>query len=165
MKIASFSRPHRLRQAWTLAEVMVAVVLLALLMISLFAGFGLGFQVIKSTREDLRATQILTQKIESIRLCTYTQLTNQIPHSFQETYSTGSTGGSSVIYNGTITVGPNTNLPPGYSSLVRLVTVSVIWTTPKSGLFQNSEVHTRSMQTQSAYYGLQNYLYGVTNSI
>ncbi|HEY2082155.1 MAG TPA: hypothetical protein VGI88_05175, partial [Verrucomicrobiae bacterium] len=76
-----------------------------------------------------------------------------------------STNGSSVIYYGTITVGPNANLPSTFSSLVRLVTVSVTWTTPKSGLFQNSEVHTRSMQTQSACYGLQNYLYGVTNSI
>jgi type II secretory pathway pseudopilin PulG len=165
MKIASFNRPKRRVQAWTLAEVMVSVVVLAILMISLFAGFGLGFQLIKSTREDLRATQILTQKIESIRLCTYSQLTNLCPMTFQETYSTTGTNGASVIYRGTITAGPNTNLPPAYVNRVRLVTVSVTWTTSKAGLFRNAVVHNRSMQTQSAFFGLQNYLYGVTNSI
>jgi hypothetical protein len=136
---------------------------LAILLVSLFAGFALGFGLIKSTREDLRATQILTQKIESIRLCTWAQLTNQCPLTFTETYSSGST---SVIYHGTIIPnGVNTNLPAGYRDKVKLVTVNVTWTTSSAGGYQSSIVHSRSMQTQSAYYGLQNYLYGLTNSI
>jgi hypothetical protein len=144
---------------------MVSVVVMAILVISLFAGFAFGFQLIKSTREDLRATQILTQKIESIRLCTYAQLINLVPRTFQETYSTSGTNGSSVIYYGNISVGSNSNLPSAYIDKVRLVTVSVSWTTARSGLFQNAVVHTRTMQTQSAFNGLQNYLYGMTNSI
>jgi type II secretory pathway pseudopilin PulG len=139
-------------QAWSLAEVMVAVMILALVLVSVFAGFGLGFGIIKSTREDLRATQILTQKIEGIRLCTWSQLTTQCPTSFTETYA---------IVGG----GSNNDLPAAYRDKVKLITVTVTWTTSKAGLYQSTVTHTRSMQTESAFYGLQNYLYGLTNSI
>lgn len=163
MRIGVFKQK---RQAgWTLAEVMVAVAVLALIFVSLFAGFAFGFKVIKTTREDLRATQILTQKIESVRLCTFSQLTNLCPMTFQESYTSLGSGSASVIYNGTITASLNTNLPSAYQPLMRLVTVTVTWTTGASGASQSQISHTRSMQTESAYYGLQNYLYGVTNSI
>lgn len=158
-------KERRGRAAWSLVEVMVAVAVLAILFVSLFAGFGFGFKVVKATREDLRATQILTQKIESVRLCTYSQLTNLCPMNFTENYTSMGPGSSSVVYSGTITDGPNTNLPAAYRDKVRLVTVTVTWTTTGSGASQSRIVHTRSMQTESAYYGLQNYLYGVTNSI
>jgi type II secretory pathway pseudopilin PulG len=164
MKIGSYKRAQRL-QAWSIAEVMVAVAVLAILLVSLFTGMAYGFGVIKATREDLRATQILTQKIEGIRLCTWLQLTNQLPSSFTETYqSTSGSNSSSVVYSGQITVGSNTNLPSGYRDKVKLVTVTVTWQTSR-GNQQGSLSHTRSMQTESAYYGLQNYLYGLTNSI
>jgi len=165
MNIRVFNKRQRQR-AWTLPEVLIAVAVVAILFISLFAGFGLGFTVIRSTREDLRATQILTQKIEGIRLCTWFQLTNQCPSSFQDTYTTlGSTNGSKLVYYGTITQSTNFNLPSAYRDKVRLITVTVTWNTPKSGANQTVVTHKRSMQTQSAYYGLQNYLYGLTNSI
>jgi type II secretory pathway pseudopilin PulG len=164
MKIRVYDRAQRLH-AWSLAEVMIAVAMLAILLVSLFTGMAYGFGVVKATREDLRATQILTQKIEGIRLCTWAQLTNGIPSSFTETYQTTSGSNSpSVIYNGTITLSSNTNLPSGYRDKVKLVTVTVTWQTSR-GFQQTPLAHSRSMQTQSAYYGLQNYLYGLTNSI
>ena len=167
MKIAVFSKKQR-RQAWSLAEVMVAIVVLAIVFVSLFVAFGYGFTVIRATREDLRATQILTQKIEGIRLCTWAQLSS-CPTNFTDTYATlGNTNSSSLIYYGTITRGQNSNLPTGsygYRDQVQLITVTVTWKTPGVSANDPSVTHTRSMQTESAMYGLQNYLFGMTNSI
>jgi type II secretory pathway pseudopilin PulG len=167
MRIRVFNKKQRQR-AWSLAEVMVAVVVIAIVFVSLFAAFGYGFSVIRTTREDLRATQILTQKIEGIRLCTWSQLTTQCPSTFRDTYATLGNTNSSLTYTGSITLSLNTNLPNGsygYRDQVKLVTVTVTWKTPGAGAHDPAMTHTRSMQTQSAVYGLQNYLYGVTNSI
>lgn len=158
----------RCQQGWSLAEVMVAVVVLAIVFVSLFVAFSYGFTVIRATREDLRATQILTQKIEGIRLCTWAQLSS-CPTNFTDTYATlGSTNSSALTYYGTITRGQNSTLPNGsvgYRDQVQLITVTVTWKTPGVSANDPAVTHTRSMQTQSAMYGLQNYLYGVTNSI
>src|SRR6185312_9071786 len=109
MRIRVFNKKLRL-QAWSLAEVMVSVVIMAVVFVSLFVAFGYGFTVIRSTREDLRATQILTQKIEGIRLCTWAQL-SQCPTNFTDTYAMVSgTNSSTLTYYGTITRGKNTDL-------------------------------------------------------
>ena len=167
MKIEGFNKKHR-EQGWSLAEVMVSIVVLAIVFVSLFVAFSYGFTVIRSTREDLRATQILTQKIEAIRLCTWAQLAN-CPTNFTDTYATiNGTNSSSLTYYGTITRGKNTDLPggsSGYQDQVKLITVTVTWKTPGVSANDPAVTHTRSMQTESAMYGLQNYLYGVTNSI
>jgi type II secretory pathway pseudopilin PulG len=167
MRIRVFNKKQR-QQAWSLAEVMVSVVIMAVVFVSLFVAFGYGFTVIRSTREDLRATQILTQKIEGIRLCTWAQL-SQCPTNFTDTYATVSgTNASTLTYYGTITRGVNSDLPngtSGYQDQVKLITVTVTWTTPGISANDPAISHSRSMQTQSAMYGLQNYLYGVTNSI
>jgi len=164
MKIRISSKTKR-QLAATLAEVMVAIAVMAILFVSLFAGFSFGFNVIKSTREDLRATQIMMQKIEGLRLCTWSELTNQCPFNFSEMYATLSgTNYSATTYNGTVTISQNNNLPLAYRGYVELITVTVTWKTSR-GDRQAPLVHTRSIQTQAAYYGLQNYLYGRTNSI
>jgi type II secretory pathway pseudopilin PulG len=167
MRIRVFNKKQR-QQAWSLAEVMISVVIIAIVFVSLFVAFGYGFATIRTTREDLRATQILTQKIEGIRLCTWAQL-SQIPTSFTDTYATlNGTNASTLIYSGTITRGTNTSLPNGangYQSQVQLITVTVTWKTQGVGANSPAMTHSRSMQTQSAMYGMQNYLYGVTNSI
>jgi prepilin-type N-terminal cleavage/methylation domain-containing protein len=167
MKIQLLNK-KQLQQGWSLAEVMVAVVVLAIVFVSLFVAFSYGFTVIRATREDLRATQILTQKIEGIRLCTWAQLSS-CPTSFTDTYATlGNTNSSVLVYNGTITRSQNNNLPngsTGYRDQMQLVTVTITWKTPGVSANDPAVTHTRSMQTESAMYGLQNYLFGLTNSI
>jgi type II secretory pathway pseudopilin PulG len=162
MNIGVIKNPKR-QEGWTLAEVMVSVAVLALMAISLFAGFAYGFRILQTTREDLRATQVITQKMESIRLCTWAQLTNQCPSTFTETYSTtGTNVTGGVTYYGTISLSSNTNLPSGYQSSMEMITVTLKWTNYSTAT-RYAWPHTRSMQTQYAFYGLQNYLYGVTN--
>jgi len=166
MRIRVFNK-KRGQQGWSLAEVMVAVVVLAIVFVSLFVAFSYGFTVIRATREDLRATQILTQKIEGIRLCTWAQLSS-CPTNFTDTYASLGGTNSPLVYYGTITRGKNNDLPngtTGYRDQVQLITITVTWKTPGVSANDPAVTHTRSMQTESAMYGLQNYLYGVTNSI
>src|SRR5438105_4364427 len=75
----------RAQYAFTMAEVMVAIFVLGVATLSLYAGFATGFMLVDSAREELRATQILTQKAEALRLCSWSSLTN-CPISFSEQY-------------------------------------------------------------------------------
>src|SRR5437870_2411713 len=52
----------------TLVEVMVSLAVLGFMVISLYAGFSSGFAVVRVARENLRATQILAERMEVIRL-------------------------------------------------------------------------------------------------
>src|SRR5437868_5091168 len=58
----------RTTQAFTLIDVMVGMGVLGIVLLSLFAAFSFGFGVVKISREDLQATQILQDKMEVIRL-------------------------------------------------------------------------------------------------
>src|SRR6266404_1743184 len=59
----------------TLAEVMVAMGVLGLMVVSLFAGISSGFDVVRVARENLRATQILEERMEVIRLIKWDNVT------------------------------------------------------------------------------------------
>jgi Tfp pilus assembly protein PilV len=144
--------------AFTIAEVVVAVFVLTIIGVGFYGGLSYGFGVLQTTREDLRATQVLMQKLESIRLCTWSELTNA---AFLEAYnplgSTNSTSGT--VYTGKLVIGPATNLvnSPSYKNNMSLVTVSVSWTNYTHG---SPMVHNRQMQSEVARYGLQNYIWG-----
>ncbi|MDE3068330.1 MAG: hypothetical protein KGJ60_12355 [Verrucomicrobiota bacterium] len=147
-------------RAFTLLEVVCSAALLLVTVVALFSGFSSGFGIIRTTREDLRATQILTQKMEALRLLTWSQL-SLCPSSFQDCYYpqnvTNNTAGT--VYYGTISIGAATNISDlvTYKSRVRLVTIGVVWTNFLGG---HPIVHARQMQTLSAQYGIQNYIWG-----
>jgi prepilin-type N-terminal cleavage/methylation domain-containing protein len=148
------------RRAYTLVEVMVAGAVLGIMMVIFFAGIAGGYNIINTFRQDMRATQILTQKTEAVRLCTWSQL-NSLPLSFTDYYySLGATNTTAnTVYKGTISVGAATNIPNSvtYYDRVKLITVGVVWT---NNLGSRPVVHNRQMQTLVAYYGLVNYIYG-----
>src|SRR5262245_23471967 len=62
------------RRGFTLAEVMVGVGFLGTVLVSLYLSFSSGFQFVQLSRENLRATQVLTEKLETIRLYTWDQV-------------------------------------------------------------------------------------------
>src|SRR5688572_16904958 len=66
----------RAKAAFTLAEVIIGVCVMGIMLVSLYAGFGFGFAQIRVTRENTRATQILTEKMELMRLLTWDQVVN-----------------------------------------------------------------------------------------
>lgn len=149
--------------AYSLPEVIIAMAIIGFMMISLYAGFSVGFTIVRSARENLRATHILLQRLEAVRLCPWDELKD--PNYFQnvtfiESFDplgqiAGSGGGT--VYTGDITSSVPTDLPAAYQSDVRVVTVSVYWTNFSS---QPPHVNARQMQTYVARQGLQNYVQG-----
>ena len=162
-KRVSQLRKSRGNQAYSLVEVMMATGVLGIVVTMLYTGFISGFGSINATREELRATQIMTQKLEAFRLLTWSQLPTP-PTSFIEYYNpqvlglTNSSAGAA--YYGTISVGTATMIPnsANYKSAMRLITVTVAWT----NYINNSApiAHIRQLQTLYAQNGLQKYIYG-----
>jgi len=145
------------QRAFTITEVLVAVFILGIACISLYAGFATGFLLVDSTRQELRATQILTQKAEALRLCSWSSLTN-FPLSFSESYDPTSTNGG-ILYVGTVTTNVASVIPnsAAYQSNMCVATINLYWTN-YSGT--RMFVHNRTSQTLIARYGIQNYIWG-----
>src|SRR5678809_1021852 len=79
---------RKARQAgFTLAEVMVSVSVTAMAFVSLYVGISCCFGVVQANRENVRATQILQEKLEVVRLFNWNQVTNgYIPATFTSPY-------------------------------------------------------------------------------
>jgi type II secretory pathway pseudopilin PulG len=156
---ASDTRPRRLRdaRAFTLVEACVAMGLVGVIFIGLYASLAWGFASLRLTRENLRATQILTEKMETIRLYTWDQVTvisNFLPTTFTATYyppGETNTYGTGTIYSGTLSVEP-VAFGTNYDDDMRKVTVKVNWVT--GGLPRS-----RSLTTFVSQYGMQNYVW------
>ena len=150
---------HRSAAAYTLAEVMVSVLLLGLLTVSLFSAFSSGMALVQSARENLRATQILSQKMESLRVLTWDQGLNPLlaNPTFTEWYVPNNP--NTLAYQGVVTAtGAPAGTPADYANDLRVVTVALYWTNNAQGL-ADPIVHSRQMQTCVARNGMQNYLY------
>ena len=163
MKINTFSpeniaRGHSLK-AFSLIEVVVAVSIISVAFLGVFGSMTMGLSVTQLSRENLRATQIMLDKMEGVRLYSWTQLnstnflTSTFTNYFYETNNIGlvTAQGNGVMYTGTVAVlaCPFTNT---YSTNMRLVTVTVGWTSLNIN-------RTRSMSTFYSMQGLQNYIY------
>jgi len=72
----------------TLAEVVIAVAILGISAAGIFGVIFSGFFIMDRTRENQRATQILLEKVETIRLYNWSQVTNAsfIPTTFSEPF-------------------------------------------------------------------------------
>lgn len=158
MKIRLPSRHHRRASelAYSLVEVTVGLGLFGLVAASLFSGMTMTTAQTRVAQEDLRATQILLERTEGIRLFDWNQLTNTdlCPTTFTaSSYPTpnGSAGSNGFTYYGTMLI-TNSSLNCTYSNQVRAITVSVAWTNFGLG-------HQRTMTTYQAQYGMQNYIF------
>ena len=144
-------------RAFTLLEAIIALTVGGIVILALYAGFIYGFSTMQVTREDLRATEIILQRLERIRLCAFDQITNSTinPTSSTEYYdpSDQSSGGGGVAYtiayNASVPV--SGTLPDAYRTNMLLVDVSASWYSGKSQ-------HSRSMQTYVAQNGIQSYV-------
>jgi len=136
----------------TLVEVLIGMAIFGVLFISLYGGISSGLAIIRSARENLRATQVMLEKMETIRLYNWDQITQNgyIPVTFAAPYWPAD-GTNGLQYHGTMTI---TNVPfnESYSADMRQVVVNVNW---RSG----TVVHQREMRTMVSRHGLQNYIY------
>jgi prepilin-type N-terminal cleavage/methylation domain-containing protein len=142
---------------FTLTESVIAIAVGSLMFAGLYACFAWGFSTVRAARENLRATQIMLKHLESVRLCTFTQLTdtNYNPATFTDYYDPKdqSSGTGGAVYSGTYsaTVPASGALPDSYRTNMLLVTIGVSWT---SGNVQRS----RSMQTYISQNGIDSYV-------
>lgn len=164
-------RSVRGERAFTLVEVLVAAAIGAIIFTSLYIGIANSFSLLNTARANLRATQILVSRMEGLRLCAWGNGTNQVsqlfntnivPTTFTDYFYpqgiNGQSGNYGTAYTGTITIATNITLnpPASYSPNMARVTISVSWV---DGIAGQTNVHTRSMSTYIAQYGIQNYVY------
>ena len=162
MKVNQRQRDCGATMAFTLAEVLISMFIVALMLTSLYAGFSSGFSLVKLARENLRATQIMVQKTEAVRILKWSQVTNAgyLPTTFVDYYNPSGTNNNTygAYYVGSVSLSTPTNLPADYQSKMRAITFTVFWTNAMSGS-TNVIVRSRSMQTYVARYGMQDYIY------
>jgi hypothetical protein len=143
------------RKAFTIIDALFAVAMAGVMFTSLYAGLAFGFKVIKMTRENTRATQIMLEKMETIRLYSWSQITNAgfvptnpvaVPY-----YAVGVTN-NSLMYTARTSIAA-CDLPTTYASEMRKITIRVDWD------WAGNSNRTRTMSTYVSKGGLQNYVY------
>lgn len=146
------SPKRRLIAAFSIVEATVGFGILAMAAAALMTGITAGFFGMQMARENLRATQVMLEKVETLRLCNWDQVnTNFIRTSFTNYYDPNSTNNMGLAYRGTISIG-NVPFTNSYSTNMRQVTITLNWNTgnlPRS----------RTYSTFVARDGLQNYIF------
>jgi prepilin-type N-terminal cleavage/methylation domain-containing protein len=143
--------------AFTLVEVMMGVAVMGIMLVTLYGGFTFAFAETRLSRENVRATQILQEKMEIVRLYTWDQAVNTpgyMPTNFTEAfYSNNPTNTSTANFNYSgqvfLTAAP---VSETYSGDLRMVQIKVSW--KSGGITRN-----RQMSTFISQYGLQKYVY------
>jgi type II secretory pathway pseudopilin PulG len=146
---------HELRslKAFTILEVVVAMTLLLMLVVAVYGGISSGMTTVRMARENLRAKQILLEKMEALRLYNWDQLNGGfLSPNFIVNYDVNnSSTNSGVLYRGTVSI-KAAPLGTTYDDQMRLVTVRLDW---KTGLVPRH----RELSTYVCRSGLQNYIY------
>ena len=164
---------RRHRAAFNLIEVVVAMTIMGIGVIALYSSLASGFQVVRLTREDARATQLMVELMDTLRLYNWDQITDPTfnPKRFDIYYDpVGATNGSGggVLYSCVMRV---TGGPEGtdYSDDMKTITLDIDWTsypqTPGNGNGNananttKDQVHNRTFTTYVTRNGLQSYVY------
>ena len=137
--------------AFTLLEGMIAVGVMGIVFVALYTGMTTGFASIRTSQENLRATQIMTEKFEAMRLYNWEQVNTVgfIPETFSAKFApTASNQG--ITYQGAIRV--TAAGPEPYTVDMRTVTITLNW-------ISNKRMQSRTLTSYIGRYGLQNYVY------
>jgi prepilin-type N-terminal cleavage/methylation domain-containing protein len=139
---------------FTLVEVMMASALLGIGIAATYSTLGQGFNIIALAREQRRATQILLQTTETLRLYTWDQIhaTSFMPNQFLADYAPDNSTNSGTAYTIGLTVSPFPTSTEQYHDNICQVQVTVDWQT--HGIARH-----RELTTFVTRYGLQNCIY------
>ena len=149
--------PFLSRAGFTLVEVMIGVGLLGIMTVSMYAGIAFAFAEIRLAQENVRATQILEERMEVVRLLNWDQvakLPGYIPTTFTAPfYAVDPTNPpvGAISYTGTVLV-TNAPLTETYANDLRMIQIQVSWPSGKV-------IRQRQMTTLVSQYGLQKHLY------
>jgi len=153
------ARKHAARSGgFSIIEAIVAMGVVGIVIVSLYAALTMGFRGVEMGREDVRATQIMVRKMDQLGRSSWSQITNSscIPTTFYEPFNPESatpTNSGPLIYTGTVTLSAFGDGSVSYSNDMRQVTIQLDWTS------QSGMARTRSLTTFLARYGLQNYVF------
>jgi prepilin-type N-terminal cleavage/methylation domain-containing protein len=156
-------RNLRNAKAFTLVEVILSVTIIGIAAAGLMACFTGSFCVMRMARENQRATQILMERAEALRVFSWAEITNTVvssnglktlPTSFTDWYiPTNGTGGIGAVYTGHITnITPSWSGGASYLTNMREIDINVTWTT-------DGIARSRTLTTYVARDGVQNYVY------
>ena len=158
-------------------EAITSMALLMVVIAALYGGITFGVRQATHSPEELRAVQIMLDKMEALRLYRWSQFGAAydpddpedplepfdpedphgpdddealfvVPTTFTAAFDAGKSSSGQLTYHGRLTV-TNAPLTETYSKNLLLVTVSLNWT-------NRGQVYNRSMQTLFAKYGMQN---------
>jgi prepilin-type N-terminal cleavage/methylation domain-containing protein len=142
---------RHVRRAFTLMEVLFAMAIVGVLIVVLYGAIANSVAMVRTSQENQIVTQILSDKLDTIRLYNWDQINSNgfMPTSFTVGIDPAVTN-SRTYYTGSIALvrGPITE---SYKDNLVQVTVKVDW---RSGLRQQS----RSMSTFVAKNGLTTYM-------
>lgn len=139
----------------TLMEVVMATGILSIMAGAIIGSFNHGFFIMQLVRENQRATQIIAEKVETIRLYSWNQVNTSgfIPYSFTDTFDPrAATGSKGVKYYGFINVS-GVPFSTSYSANMRQIRITLVWFSSR-GI-----VNVRYATTFIAKDGIQNYVY------
>jgi uncharacterized protein (TIGR02598 family) len=147
-------RRSKQNTGFTLIEVLVAVGILGIGVAALYSGIGYGFKSISLAREERRATQILLQATETLRLYNWDQLHNSsfLPSAITYAYDPSSTSNPGVTFTNRITVTDIPTTTENYRTNLSQATVAVDWSS-------GGGHHHREITTFITRRGLQVYVY------
>jgi prepilin-type N-terminal cleavage/methylation domain-containing protein len=142
----------------SLTEVVMATAIIAMLAGSVVSAINYGLMVMRIARENQRATQVMVERLESIRLYNWDQVrtNNFIPTSFTESYDPSNTNAQGITFYGQLSIANPSfsgGSTPTYAPDMRQFTVTLQWTNA------SQIAHTRSITTYIAKDGIQNYVY------
>ena len=138
-------------------EVTISIAIIGMFFVGLLGGLSWVMTSVEWTREYARATQLMDEKLDTIRLYSWDQINTPgyIQTDFVATFSTLTNGttttASGLTYTGTVAIA-DAGLTEAYSNAVKQVTVSVQWSS-------GGRAHTTQMSTLVAQYGMQSFIY------
>ena len=137
--------------AFSLSEGLFGVAVVGIVFVSLYSGMATGFHSIRDSQENLRATQIMVDKFENLRLYNWGQITTPgfIPEAFTARFAPNSKS-RGIVYTGTVRIAPVTGKP--YAVDMRAVTITLSWEA-------NGRPRTQTLTSYVSRFGLQNYIF------
>ena len=137
----------------------MGIAVLGIMFASFFGGLSQSLSIVQASREHLRATQIMTEKMDTIRLYTWQQITTPgyIPQTFQVPFNPTanltnlSTGAAGITFNGAVRI-QQSSLTESYKDAIREIKITLTWQSGK--VTRQAE-----MSTFVSQYGMQSYIY------
>ena len=158
LRIARRTGKRRRHHGFTMTEAIFSFAIFGIVFAALLTGLTWNTSTVKFARETVRATQIMEEKLDTIRLYSWDQImtpgfiANEFYVPFSPTNVLSGSEGMGITYTGLVTIATSP-LTETYGSNIMRVTIDLFW--PSSSL----DVRHAQMSTFVSKYGLQGYIY------